>query len=164
MILPVQQELERFKEQWLGSVFWEIAARSCRPVLIFRPEEWHSDEMVLFYSNRVESARALPCIARLCSRLQMSLTVYESKPATRKYAREREWEAFFDHHGVVTKQGQPDAIAAITNELRDPGSELSNASILAFDSGFRQGFWFQRPRRLVRKLMHRSRKNIVLCP
>lgn len=163
MILPAKEDFGRF-HRWFGSMFWRIAARSGRPVLIFRPNKLPADSVVLFYSNLVESARALPWVTELCSDLGMSLTVFSGKGPSRDYARDQECQAFLNHHQISARFEDKTALEVLNGELNQPGSQLDSPSLLVFDGGFQRGLWFRRDRRLVEWLIRMSHQSILLCP
>jgi hypothetical protein len=163
MIRVVEDDFGRF-ERWFGSMFWTMAARSCRPVLIFRRDGWPAHGMVLFYSNHVGSARALPWVVALCSALGMPLTVYVGKETSRNYSRDEECQDFLNHHRILARFENKGALNVLYREANQPDSQLDRPSLLVFDRGFYGGLWFHRPRRLVERLIRSSRHSALLCP
>ena len=163
MVLPVEKDFGRF-ERWFGSMFWRMAVRSCRPVLIVRQDGLPENRMALFYSNEVQSAGALPWVCRLRSILGMSLTIYVGKLPSREYARDEECQMFLDRHRVPVQFEEKNALMVLDAEVNEPGSELDEPSLLVFDRGFCIRPWFRKRRRLVERLIHTSDHSILLCP
>lgn len=163
MILPVDEDFWHF-ERWLGSMFWRIAARSCRPVLLFRRDEVPKNGAVLFYSNRLESARALPYVSTLCSTLEMPLTVYSCEVGSRDYARRDECKTFLEEHQITATFSEEEVLEVLAGEAKHPGSQIEEPSLLVFDRGFHKGLWFQKRRRVVEQLIRTSQHWILLCP
>jgi hypothetical protein len=163
MILPVEKDFGRF-ERWFGSMFWRIAVRSCRPVLIVRQDGLPESRMALFYSNEVQSAGALPWVCRLHFILGMSLTIYVGELPSREYARDDECQMLLDRHDLPARFEEKNALAALDAEVNQPGSELHEPSLLVFDRGFYIRPWFRKRRRLVERLIHTSPHSILLCP
>ena len=148
---------------WFGNIFWKIAARSCRPVLILRQDGLLGNRMILFYSGRAESARALPWVKEICFALGTSLTVYISKRGSRRYAHD-ECQAFLHHHHISVTFKDRNVLDVLESEVKHPGSEIEKPSLLVFDSGFYRGFWFGKYRHFVNQLIRKSYHNILLCP
>jgi len=163
MIVPVEEDFCNF-ERCFGSMFWRIAVRSCRPVLLFRRNELPRSRMALFYTNRVGSARALPYVNALCSLLETPLTVYTSKARSRDYVRADECRAFLDCHEVCAEYERKDVSEVLITELKHPGSQLEEPSLLVFDRGLCKGPWFRQHRRAVEQLIRTSPHWILLCP
>jgi hypothetical protein len=163
MILPVDEDFWHF-ERWLGSMFWRIAVRSCKPFLLFRRDEVPKNRVVLFYSNRRESARALPYVSTLCSALEMPLTVYCREVGPRDYARPDECKTFLERRQITATFSEKQVLEVLTGEAKHPGSQIAGPSLLVFDRGFHKGLWFQKRRRVVEQLIRTSQHWILLCP
>ena len=163
VIRPVEHDFGRFA-RWFGSMFWRIAKRSGRPVLICRQDELPRERMVLVYCNSVGSARALPWVAGLCSALGLSLTVYAREVVSRNYARADEYRTFLSSHEIAATYEDQGALEVLLNEATRPGSQIVGKSMLALDGGFCSGLWFRRSRRLVERLIRTSPHSILLCP
>jgi len=162
-IVPVERDFGRFA-RWFGSMFWRIAKRSGRPVLISRQDGLPKERMVLLYCNTVASARALPWVAGLCSALGLSLTIYASKGVSRNYAHADEYKTFLSSHEIAATHEDQGALEVLSNEARRPGSQIVGTPMLALDGGFSSGLWFRRPCRLVERLIRTSPHSILLCP
>lgn len=163
VIRPVEEDFGRFA-RWFGSMFWRIAKRSGRPVLICRQDELPRERMVLVYCNSVGSARALPWVAGLCSALGLSLTIYASKGVSRDYAHADEYRTFLDNHQIVTSFEDLEPLELLHHEARRPGSKIATDSIVALDPAFYKALWFRKHRRLVERLIRTSPQCILLCP
>jgi len=163
VIRPVEHDFGRFA-RWFGSMFWRIAKRSGRPVLICRQDELPRERMVLVYCNSVGSARALPWVAGLCSALGLSLTVYAREVVSRNYAGADEYRTFLSSHEIAATYEDQGALEVLLNEATRPGSQIVGKSMLALDGGFCSGLWFRRSRRLVERLIRTSPHSILLCP
>jgi len=163
MILPIERDFGPF-ELIFGSMFWWIAACSCRPVLMVRQDGLRESRIALFYSNEVQSARALPWVCGLCSTVGMSLSVYAVKPLSRKRARDEECQIFFDRHRVPARFEDRNALVLLDAEVNQPGTQLHEPSLLVFDRGFYSGPCFRKRRRLVERLIRTSHHSILLCP
>ena len=163
MIHPAEEDFE-FVERWLGTMFWRIARRSCRPVLVFRENDAAPGNVVLFHSKTLASARALPWVAMLCSALGLSVTVYVDGGLGRDYAIGQECQPYLELHQVSADLGDKSAMQVLEGELGEPGSEIASPSVLAFDSGFSKGLPFRKRRRLVDRLMRTSPHSVLLCP
>ncbi len=163
VIRPVEEDFGRFA-RWFGSMFWRIAKRSGRPVLISGQDGLPEERMVLLYSNTVASARALPWVAGFCSALSLSLTIYASKGVSRNYAHADEYRAFLSSHEIAATYEDQGALEVLSNEATRPGSQIVGKSMLALDGGFCSGLWFRRSRRLVERLIRTCPQDILLCP
>lgn len=162
-IVPVEGDFGRFA-RWFGSMFWRIAKRSGRPVLISRQDGLPEERMVLLYCNAVASARALPWVAGFCSALGLSLTIYASKGVSRNYAHADEYRTFLSSHEIAATYEDQGALEVLLNEATRPGSRIAGDSILAVDAGFYRALWFRKRRRLVERLIRASPHSILLCP
>ncbi len=163
VVRPVEEDFGRFA-RWFGSMFWRIAKRSGRPVLISRQDGLPKERMVLLYCNTVASARALPWVAGFCSALGLSLTIYASKGVSRNYAHADEYRTFLDNHPIVTSFEDLEPLELLHHEARRPGSKIATDSIVALDPAFYKALWFRKHRRLVERLIRTSPQCILLCP
>lgn len=162
VVFPAEDDFGFFA-RLLGSGVWDLVTRACRPALALRRDGPSPERMVLFYGNRVGSARALPWVASLCLELGMWLTVYLMQGNHRDYSRDDECEAYLERHGLTVTMGKKGQ-QVLARESKRPGGEFRDRCVLAFDGSFRRGSRFGRRRRLVERLIRTSHHGVLLCP
>jgi len=163
LIRRVDDDFRRF-DRWFGSKFSHIVARSGRPVLILRQCEVPSGKMVLFYRRRMESARALPWVATICSDLDMGLVVCLGRRPPRPYARDDVFEDFLNQHQMSATVDERRALPVLREFAEGGHAGLDSSAVLAFDVGFHRGAWFRKRRRLMERVIRTTQHGILLCP